>query len=151
MINGHNKLIQKYDNYILIDHVNGLIDDINIIKIIHSKTSYDLFPACKDYIFHTGTTSKYSNTIQSKVTNYINTVNNINWNNQCSCRNYQEFIDPHHVFSARKKHILDKTSDILNKCINTHSTRNVLNKKVNMDYMKEFHNQFVPVDKAAKT
>ena len=47
----------------LIDHVNGLIDGININKIIHSNTSYDLFPACKDYIFHTGTTYKYSNTI----------------------------------------------------------------------------------------
>ena len=143
-----------------------------------------MFPACKDYIFHPGTTYKYSNTIRSKVTNYIKTANNINWNTQCFCQNYQEFIDPHHghiitgniniiknndiknllanglgfrekkpdntdkayssvqstidkfiykisqssKFSAWKKQILDKTCDILNKCINKHPARNVLNK-----------------------
>ena len=56
------------------------------------------------------------------------------------------------MFNPWKKYILDQTRDILRKCINTHSASNVLNKKVNMDYLNEFHNQFVivPVDKASK-
>ena len=214
LLNGHsNKPIKKYNNYLLVNHVNGLIDDININKMIHSKTSYNLFPACKDYILHTGTTYKYSNTIRSKITNYINTVNNTNWNIQCFCQNHKEFIDPCYdhiitgnidiiknkdiknllvnglgfrekkphnkarayssvqsaidkfiynisqssktpskMFNPWKKYILDRTRDILWKCINRHSASNVLNKKVNMDYLNEFHNQFVivPVDKASK-
>ena len=36
------------------------MDDNNINKFIHSKGSYNLFPACKYYIFHAGTTYRYN-------------------------------------------------------------------------------------------
>ena len=39
----------------------------------------------KQDILDTGTTYKYSPTIRFKVTNYKNSVNNINWNTKCFC------------------------------------------------------------------
>ena len=72
----------KDKQYIMVTHVNGLIDDININKLIHSKQSYRYFPGPKDYILKTGVTYKYSHTIRSEVVNYNGVAKNIN------CRNY---------------------------------------------------------------
>ena len=39
---------------------------------------------------------KYSNTIRAKETNYKETVNNVNRNVTCACKDYQKFINNRH-------------------------------------------------------
>ena len=86
----------KYNNYIMINYANRLLEQVNIGKIIHSSQSSNLFPANKEYLINTGVSYSYSNTIRSKVTNYKETVTSVNNNIQCVCNNYQEFVDDHH-------------------------------------------------------
>ena len=54
------------------------------------------FQVKKQDILDTGTTYKHSPTIRFKVTNYKNSVNNINWNTKCFCAEYEQFRDTHH-------------------------------------------------------
>ena len=86
----------KHHHYILVKYGNRLLDQINSNKIIHSSQSFYIFPASKYHLLNTGVTFKYGNTIRAKVTNYKETVNNVNRNVTCACKDYQEFIDNHH-------------------------------------------------------
>ena len=105
-----NKTNQKNSHYIMVTHVNGLIDDININKIIHSKVSCEHFPAPKEFILNTGTTYKYSSTIRAKVVNYNEVVKNIDVQAQCFCKEHPEFIDQHlgHVITGNLDIITNK-------------------------------------------
>ena len=85
-----------HNNYIMVYYANKLLDKVSIGKIIHSSQSRNLFPGNNEYLLNTGVSFKYSNTIRSKVTNYKETVTNVDNNVQCFCQNYQEFVDGHH-------------------------------------------------------
>ena len=87
---------RKSLKYIMITHVNGLIEEINMNKIIKSKDSLDKFPGDKEYILNTGTSYKYSKTIRNKVTNYSNVAKNVDLPAQCKCMDYFQYIDIHH-------------------------------------------------------
>ena len=84
-----------HTNYITMEYVNGFINHINFNDILHSADSCNSFPGKKQDILQTGTTYKYS-PIRFKVTNYKNSVNNINWNTKCFCAEYEQFRDAHY-------------------------------------------------------
>ena len=88
--------VTKMNQFLLVKHVNGFIEDINISKIIHSKRSYECFPSSKDYLQLTGITFKYSPTIRSKVVNYNDTIKKANGNTSCHCEEFTEYVDQHH-------------------------------------------------------
>ena len=87
---------KKNLKYIMITHVNGLIEEINMNKITKSEDSLDKFPGDKEYILNTGTSYKYSKTIRNKVTNYSNVAKNVDLPAQCKCMDYIQYIDIHH-------------------------------------------------------
>ena len=45
---------KDYNNYIIINHVNGVIDKVNLNKIIHIKSSQQSFPAELNILKNTG-------------------------------------------------------------------------------------------------
>ena len=87
---------KKNLKYIMITHVNGLIEEINLNKIIKSQDSLDKFPGDKEYILNTGTSYKYSKSIRNMVTNYSNVAKNVDIPSHCICMDYLEYVDIHH-------------------------------------------------------
>ena len=115
------KKVKPFNNYIVIEYVNSLMDKVNLNKILHSKNSYERFPVNKEHLETTGITFKYSSTIRHKITNYNKTVNNPDWTSTCVCDNYPAFIDEHHG------HVLTGNLDIIEDT----QTKNILEKGLN--------------------
>ena len=73
------------------------------------------------HLQQTGLTYKYTRTVRNIVTNYNNTVQNPDLNQQCVCNQYDTFIDPHYG------HVL--TGDL--NIFKDQQTRNLLKKRLN--------------------
>ena len=104
---------KKYNNYIVIHYTRDLIDKMNISKIIHSNLSQQSFPADYSILDNTGISYKYSPTIRSKLTNYKQVANHIDYNAKCYCAEYEQFIDINygHVLTG-KLNIIKNTLEI---------------------------------------
>lgn len=97
------KLSRKYadrkkpgKNFIVVDYVNGLIDNINLAAIFNKNEVKALFPHNSD--FCTPSMSyRYSKTIRSRITNYKKAVKEDANSITCNCGEYPEqFIDHNH-------------------------------------------------------
>ena len=98
-----------------------------------SHHSIQRLPVSKSHLQETGFTYKYTKTIRNIVTNYNNTVQNPNWNQQCICNKYETFIDPHygHVITGDLNIFKDQpTRNLLKKGLNHR-----LPQKVNKDML----------------
>ena len=105
----------------MITHVNGLIEEINLNKVIKSRDSLDRFPGDKEYLLKTGTSYKYSKTIRNSVTNYSKVAKNIEIPAQCKCMDYVQYVDSH------LGHVITGNMEIINNI----EIRNLLYKGLN--------------------
>ena len=112
---------KKNIKYIMITHVNGLIEEINLNKVIKSRDSLDRFPGDKEYLLKTGTSYKYSKTIRNSVTNYSKVAKNIEIPAQCKCMDYVQYVDSH------LGHVITGNMEIINNI----EIRNLLYKGLN--------------------
>ena len=97
------------------------MDKIKFKSILISNSSIEKLPISKEHILKTGITYKYTNTIRNKVTNYNQTVKNPDWNVDCKCNGYTNYIDEHyqHVITGDLNIIEDiPTREILEKGLN---------------------------------
>ena len=107
----HPSPVKKTANsYLVVDYVNGLLDDINLPSLINNKEIMDKFP--HDSEFCTPSLSfKYSRTTRSRITNYKKAVQEDVSSTRCNCANYPpEYVDNHHqhVFTGDINIVEDK-------------------------------------------
>ena len=102
---------------------------MNISKIIHSNLSQQSFPADYSILDNTGISYKYSPTIRSKLTNYKQVANHIDYNAKCYCAEYEQFIDINHG------HVLTGKLNIIE---NIH-IRNIMKKGLNFREKEQYN------------
>ena len=117
------KSFKKPDRtFIVIDHVNKLVDKVNISRMINCDGLKSHFPVKSDYYSSPSVSFSYSKTIRSAIVNYKETLLDPDFGNiTCHCDQYlMEYINAHHV------HIVTGNVNI------------VLNKDLRSIFHKEF-------------
>ena len=106
--------------FIVVDHVNRLVDKMNISRIFKTNDIKAYFPVKSDYYSSPSVSYSYSKTIRSAIVNYKETLLDPDHGNiTCSCDKYPlEYVDAHHG------HIV--TGDI--NIVSNKDLRNILQK-----------------------
>ena len=115
------KISNKINDFIILNYLNKLMDKIKFKSLLISNSSTERLPISKEHILKTGITYKYTNTIRNKITNYNQTVKNPDWNIECKCNRYADYIDEQnqHVITGDLNIIEDiPTREILEKGLN---------------------------------
>ena len=85
------------DQFIVVDYVNNLLDDINLTNIMKHNNIKDLFPHNGDSLAMPCISYRYSKTIRSKVCNY-QSASALDYRDVvCACANYDnKYVNAHH-------------------------------------------------------
>ena len=108
-------------HYITINFLHKIMNHINLKKVLLSNQNTQRLPIPQLYLKQIGISYKYTKPIRNMVTNYNETVQNPDWNQQCICNQYENFIDPHygHVLTGDLNIFQDKaTRTLLKKGLN---------------------------------
>ena len=93
------KIIKKpHTAFIVINHINKLVDLLNIPRMLNQLEVKSLFPVKSNYYSGPSVSFTYTKTIKSSIVNYVDAVSDPNFTDfVCNCHNYPDkYIDSHH-------------------------------------------------------
>ena len=84
--------------FMVVKHINKLVDIVNLPRIINDSKVISLFPAKSEMYSTPGVSFSYTKTIRSSICNYSQAIKDPNFQDfVCNCHNYADvFIDGHH-------------------------------------------------------
>ena len=85
-------------SFMVVKHVNKLVDIVNLPRIVNDSKLISLFPAKSEMYSAPGISFSYTKTIRSTICNYSQAIRDPNFRDfVCNCHSYNgKFIDGHH-------------------------------------------------------